>query len=47
MYHITEPEIKDQIDEGVYDEELGGIDMVLEVEDIAGVVREVRGGVTA
>ena len=47
MYHITEPEVRDQIDGGVYDEELGGVDMVLDVEDIAGVMRDVRGGVTA
>ncbi len=42
VYHITEAEIKDQIDEGLYDEELGGVDMVLDVDDIAAAVKEVR-----
>lgn len=47
VYHITEPEIKNQISEDVYDDELGGVDMVLDVEDIAEAVSEVRGNGSA
>ena len=43
VYHITEPEISGQIDREVYEDELGGVDMVLEVDEIAAAVREVRG----
>ena len=42
VYHITEPEISDQIDEQVYEAQLGGVEMVLEVDEIAAAVREVR-----
>ncbi len=42
VYHITEPEIKDQIDEGVYEAEVGMVDMVLDTEEIAEAIREVR-----
>ena len=42
VYHITEPEISGQIDQRVYEAELGGVDMVLEVDKIAAVLREVR-----
>lgn len=45
VFHITEAEIRDQIDEQVFEDELGGVDMVLDVEDIAEAVRSVREGV--
>ena len=42
VYHITEAEIRDQVDADLFDEELGGVDMVLDVDDIASAIREVR-----
>lgn len=42
VYHITEAEIRDQVDADLFDEELGGVDMVLDVDDIADAIREVR-----
>ena len=47
VYHITEAEIKSQIDESVYDAEVGLAEMTLDTEDIMAAVAEVRnnGGV--
>ena len=42
VFHITEAQIKDQIDAGVYEAEVGVVDMVLDVEDISAAIREVR-----
>ena len=42
-YHITEPEIKAQIDAATYEREVGVIDMVLDGEAISRAVREARG----
>ena len=33
-YHICEPEIKEEIDEAVYDEQISMMEMVLDVDDI-------------
>ena len=43
-YHITEPEIKDQIDAAIYEAEVGLADMVLDTEEIVRAIKEVRGG---
>ena len=43
-YHITEPEIKEQIDASTYEAEVGLADMVLDAEEIGRAVRETRGG---
>ena len=43
VYHITEPEIKAQIDTNVYEAEVGIADMVLDTEGIASAMREIRG----
>lgn len=42
VYHITEAEIKDQVDAGVYDAEVGLAEMALDVAEISQVVEEVR-----
>ena len=42
VYHITEPEIKAQIDTDVYEAEVGISDMVLDTEEIASAIREIR-----
>ena len=42
VYHVVEPEIKDQCDESVYDEQCGMMEMVLEVDEIIAEVKSVR-----
>ncbi|CAM2745075.1 glycine/sarcosine/betaine reductase complex selenoprotein A [Hathewaya histolytica] len=41
-FHIVEPEIKDACDAGVYDEQCGMMEMVLEVDAIIEEVKSVR-----
>lgn len=43
-YHIIEPEIKEQIDPDTYDAEVGLAELVLDVDEIARALQEVRGG---
>ena len=43
VYHIVEPEVKDQCDASVYDEQCGMMEMVLDVDAICGEVGNVRG----
>ena len=42
VYHITEAEIKSQIDEDVYEAEVSLAEMTLDTEDIVAAVAEVR-----
>ena len=42
VYHIAEAEIKSQIDEDVYEAEVGLAEMTLDTEDIVAAVAEVR-----
>ena len=42
VYHITEPEVKASIPQEIYDEQVSLMSMVLDVDDIATAVREVR-----
>jgi len=42
VYHILEPEIKQEVDEGVYDEQVGMMEMVLDVEQIVEEVKKYR-----
>ena len=42
VYHITEPEIKAQVDPLVYEAQVGLTEMVLDVSEIAQVLTEVR-----
>ena len=44
VYHITEPEIKSQIDPDVYQEQVGITEMVLEIDEIIDALRQVRNG---
>lgn len=44
VYHITEPEIKSQIDPDVYQEQVGITEMVLEIDEIIEALRQVRHG---
>ncbi len=43
-YHIIEPEIKEQIDPSTYEAEVGLAELVLDVDEIAKALQEVRGG---
>lgn len=43
-YHIIEPEIKEQIDPDTYEAEVGLAELVLDVDEIARALQEVRGG---
>ncbi len=44
VYHITEPEIKSQIDPDVYQEQVGISEMVLDTDEIIDALRQVRNG---
>jgi hypothetical protein len=47
VFHITEPEIKEQVDESLYEEEVGLVEMVLETDEIIEAVKQVRNGAGA
>ncbi len=47
VFHITEPEIKEQVDESLYEEEVGMVEMVLETDEIIEAVKQVRNGAGA
>ncbi len=42
VYHVVEPEIKDECDAAVYDEQCGMMEMVLDVDAIIGEVKSIR-----
>ena len=42
VYHICEPEIKAEVDPAVYDEQVGMMDMVLDVDDIVSEMSAIR-----
>src|SRR6056297_3093644 len=41
-YHVLEPEVKNEIDDEVYEEQISMMEMVLEVEDIIGETKKYR-----
>ncbi len=41
-YHVVEPEIKDNVDSAVYDEQISMMEMVLDVDAIVAEVKEYR-----
>ena len=41
-YHVVEPEIKNEIDTAVYEENIGMMEMVLEVDEIIKEVSSIR-----
>ena len=43
VFHVCEPEIKDEFDPAVYDEQCGMMEMVLDIDDIAGEMNAIRG----
>ena len=42
VYHVCEPEIKEEFDEAVYDEQVGMMEMVLDVDDIVSEMEAIR-----
>lgn len=42
VYHAVEPEFKDEVDADVYDDQVGMMEMVLEVDEIIEAMKEVR-----
>ena len=42
VYHICEPEVKAEIDEAVYDEQISMMEMVLDVDDICNEMNAIR-----
>ena len=42
VYHICEPEMKAEIDEAVYDEQISMMEMVLDVDDIVKEMTAIR-----
>ena len=42
VYHICEPEVKAEVDEAVYDEQISMMEMVLDVDDIVSEMTAIR-----
>ncbi len=42
VYHVVEPEIKDIVDAGVYDDQVGMMEMVLNVDEIIEEMTNIR-----
>lgn len=42
VYHICEPEIKNEVDPSVYDEQISMMEMVLDVDDIVNEMTPIR-----
>ena len=42
VYHVCEPEVKDEIDAEVYDEQVSMMEMVLDVDDIVSEMTAIR-----
>lgn len=42
VYHACEPEIKEEFDSSVYDEQIGMMEMVLDVDDIVNEMTTIR-----
>ena len=42
VYHVCEPEMKEEFDEAVYDEQLSTMEMVLDVDDIISEMQAIR-----
>ena len=42
VYHVCEPEMKEEFDEAVYDEQVSMMEMVLDVDDIISEMQTIR-----
>ena len=43
VYHVVEDEVKQQVDPSVYEEQVGMMEMVLDVDAISQEMKSVRG----
>jgi hypothetical protein len=41
-YHVCEPEMKEEFDEAVYEDQVGMMEMVLDVDDIVSEMTDIR-----
>lgn len=42
VYHVCEPEMKEEFDEAVYDEQVSMMEMVLDIDDIISEMQAIR-----
>lgn len=42
VYHAVEPEFKNEVDAAIYEEQIGMMEMVLEVDDIISEMKDIR-----
>jgi len=42
VYHICENEVKSEVDQGVYDEQVGMMEMVLDIDGITKEMKQIR-----
>jgi len=42
VYHVVEPEVKDNVDADIYEDQIGMMEMVLDVDDIVSEMKDVR-----
>lgn len=42
VYHVCEPEVKAEFDEAIYDEQVGMMEMVLDIDDISSEMQGIR-----
>ena len=42
VYHVCEPEIKDEIDADIYEDQISMMEMVLNVDEIVSEMKEIR-----
>lgn len=42
VYHVCEPEIKDEVDAGIYEDQVSMMEMVLNVDEIVSEMKEIR-----
>jgi len=42
VFHVCEPEIKNEVNEAIYDEQVGMMEMVLDVDDIISEMSPIR-----
>ncbi len=42
VYHVCEPEVKDEVDAGVYDDQISMMEMVLDIDDIVSEMKSIR-----
>lgn len=46
VYHAVEPQFKEEVDESVYEDQVGMMEMVLDVDEITEAITEIRDELT-